>query len=538
MSKRWVAIGVALLLLVSVPGSVAGINVSSAAETAASPPPTTSNSPEPPDPQPTSHAATFTVIPQADGEKIPWRTNRLPAFTGDSVSFQIEPAEGYAFVNATWETVGPATIENVSADPKTATTAFETTAETILTVTVTLRNVETNSTIERTSPRYTLISTSENQNIDQFSVSFAESPDRWTEAAIAAHLRDLPTLHANLSQRIPLPEQVDLVYTTRDAIQTQCAQFAYACVDVSGSDATMYMPYDAGNYTLEQRASVYRHELTHVAQFERMEMTFDSNWDFIVEGHAEYEETPRYGQRTLEEKPSQQELFEFTGEDYGEAELFVSAFVAAYDYQALEEIIAISEYNSLDQAFQRVVDESFTSFYERWTPTNASAGPNAVRTIYPSSPGTDQIHQKPRFVYRDSTLTARGFGPYASGDGVTVSWDTDSDGQSELTGQTANWTPAETGEYTVTLSYTNGNASLSRTQTVTVSEVPLTPQDVNGDGLYEDVNGDGAVTITDVQALFANRDDAVVQNNPTQFDFNGDGQFTVVDVQALFRQVT
>jgi PKD repeat protein len=71
-----------------------------------------------------------------------------------------------------------------------------------------------------------------------------------------------------------------------------------------------------------------------------------------------------------------------------------------------------------------------------------------------------------------------------------------------------------------------------------VSEVPLTPQDVNGDGLYEDVNGDGAVTITDVQALFANRDDAVVQNNPTQFDFNGDGQFTVVDVQALFRQVT
>lgn len=538
MSTRWLAVSLAVLLLVSMPGAVVGANVSAAPQTNGTQAASPSNSPVPHTPQPTSHATTFEVTPQADGEPIPWRTNRLPAFVGDSVSLQIEPTDGYAFVNATWETTGPVAIDIKPPDTGTATVMFNEAGETSLTVTATLRNVDTNTTIERTSPQYTLISTPTDQDTDRFSVTYAESPDRWTEAAVSAHLRDLPMLHANLSQRLPLPEPVDLVYTTRDEIQHECSSYAYACVEVSGGESTMYMPYDAGNYTLAQRASVYRHELTHVAQFDRMDMTSNRDWAFIVEGHAEYEESPRFIQPELEEKPSQRELLDFTGGDYGEAELFVSAFIAAYDYESLEEIIALSEYYSIDQAFQRVVDESFTSFYDRWAPTNASAGPNAVRAQFPSSPDGDQIHQKPRFVYRGYTLTARGFGPYASGEGVTVSWDTDANGSAELTGQTANWTPAETGEHTVTVTYTNGNASLSRTQTITVSEVPLTPQDLDDDGLYEDVNSDGQVTISDVQALFTNRDDPAVQRNPDRFDFNGDGQFTIVDVQSLFQEVS
>lgn len=59
-------------------------------------------------------------------------------------------------------------------------------------------------------------------------------------------------------------------------------------------------------------------------------------------------------------------------------------------------------------------------------------------------------------------------------------------------------------------------------------------QDLDEDGLYEDVNGDGAFTIVDVQALFANLDSDVVQNNPSKFDFNGDGEVDVTDVQALY----
>ncbi|WP_152422953.1 dockerin type I domain-containing protein [Halorubrum kocurii] len=56
--------------------------------------------------------------------------------------------------------------------------------------------------------------------------------------------------------------------------------------------------------------------------------------------------------------------------------------------------------------------------------------------------------------------------------------------------------------------------------------------DPDGDGVYEDVNGDGDATVSDVQALFANQDTA--SQYPTAFDFNGDGETTVLDVQALF----
>lgn len=56
--------------------------------------------------------------------------------------------------------------------------------------------------------------------------------------------------------------------------------------------------------------------------------------------------------------------------------------------------------------------------------------------------------------------------------------------------------------------------------------------DPDGDGVYEDVNGDGDATVSDVQALFANQDTA--SQYPPAFDFNADGETTVLDVQALF----
>lgn len=62
--------------------------------------------------------------------------------------------------------------------------------------------------------------------------------------------------------------------------------------------------------------------------------------------------------------------------------------------------------------------------------------------------------------------------------------------------------------------------------------------DPDGDGIYDDVNGDVQVAPGDTTALFravfAN-DDAVM-NNPDLFDINGDGQVTSGDASVLFEE--
>jgi len=60
------------------------------------------------------------------------------------------------------------------------------------------------------------------------------------------------------------------------------------------------------------------------------------------------------------------------------------------------------------------------------------------------------------------------------------------------------------------------------------------PSDPDGDGFYEDVNGDGDVNVGDAQAIFSNAQDPVIQNNVEAFDYNGDGSVNVGDAQALF----
>jgi PKD repeat protein len=62
------------------------------------------------------------------------------------------------------------------------------------------------------------------------------------------------------------------------------------------------------------------------------------------------------------------------------------------------------------------------------------------------------------------------------------------------------------------------------------------PTDPDGDGRYEDVNGDGSVDVLDVQTLFAGLDGNAVQDHPAAFDFDGDGTVSVVDIQALFTE--
>jgi hypothetical protein len=65
------------------------------------------------------------------------------------------------------------------------------------------------------------------------------------------------------------------------------------------------------------------------------------------------------------------------------------------------------------------------------------------------------------------------------------------------------------------------------------------PKDLDGDGRYEDVNGDGAVDILDVQLFFENLGNDAVQNNAEVYDFSGTGgQVSIFDVQALFNRAT
>jgi PKD repeat protein len=104
----------------------------------------------------------------------------------------------------------------------------------------------------------------------------------------------------------------------------------------------------------------------------------------------------------------------------------------------------------------------------------------------------------------------------------------------------------ETGSQSIDLQVDSSNAGTDLATVVftvqesgppPVGDFENPPTDPDGDGLYEDINGDGTFDTVDVQALFANLDDPVVQNNPDAFDFNGDGEVDVVDVQRLFNEL-
>lgn len=65
------------------------------------------------------------------------------------------------------------------------------------------------------------------------------------------------------------------------------------------------------------------------------------------------------------------------------------------------------------------------------------------------------------------------------------------------------------------------------------------PRDLTGDGLFEDINGDGKADVTDVQVLYTNLETPVVQNNSEYYNFAGNdpSQVTVADLQALYNRV-
>jgi PKD repeat protein len=100
------------------------------------------------------------------------------------------------------------------------------------------------------------------------------------------------------------------------------------------------------------------------------------------------------------------------------------------------------------------------------------------------------------------------------------------------------------GEYEVTLCVADEDgfgATATWRTAVTPAIEPVvgdaSPTDPDGDGLYEDVNGDGRRGLGDVHALFAGRNSRAIREDPEAFDFTGDWRFGIGDVVALFEEL-
>lgn len=70
-----------------------------------------------------------------------------------------------------------------------------------------------------------------------------------------------------------------------------------------------------------------------------------------------------------------------------------------------------------------------------------------------------------------------------------------------------------------------------------VSDGSARPTDPDGDGVFEDVDGSGAVSVLDVRTLLVSLDEAAVEAAPAAFDIDGSGNVTVLDVVALLESL-
>lgn len=97
-------------------------------------------------------------------------------------------------------------------------------------------------------------------------------------------------------------------------------------------------------------------------------------------------------------------------------------------------------------------------------------------------------------------------------------------------------------EGSISFATNDGEVLRKKIQPAVVEIVPPTvgsskapPNDLDGDGLYEDVNGDRKVTIQDAYTLTFNLTTEAVQRSASIFDFNDDGSVSFADARALYQ---
>jgi hypothetical protein len=94
------------------------------------------------------------------------------------------------------------------------------------------------------------------------------------------------------------------------------------------------------------------------------------------------------------------------------------------------------------------------------------------------------------------------------------------------------------GDYTVTVSTANESTSATLSMSGPPPLANNEPDDLDDDGLYEDVRGDGSVDILDVQELFTSLNTQTLAENAPAFNFQDrDSEVNILDVQALFDQI-
>jgi len=82
---------------------------------------------------------------------------------------------------------------------------------------------------------------------------------------------------------------------------------------------------------------------------------------------------------------------------------------------------------------------------------------------------------------------------------------------------------------------TRSNSSTASQSTIIENNGSTDP---NGDGRYEDVNGDSQINILDSDVLLRNIDDPIIQDNASRYDFTRDNRTDRGDVQWLFSRIT
>lgn len=104
---------------------------------------------------------------------------------------------------------------------------------------------------------------------------------------------------------------------------------------------------------------------------------------------------------------------------------------------------------------------------------------------------------------------------------------------------TAELTGLVPGDYTVRAEaagvVVEDSISISESEAPVIVDAPAT--DPDGDGLYEDIDGNGVFDVRDIQAFLETYDTTEVTRNSDLFDFDQNGEVTLRDVQALLNEL-
>lgn len=400
-----------------------------------------------------------------DGEPVPNGAYRV--LTGERVELAaVDELDGNATV-ANVSTTGP--VERVDGDQS----VVEFTGPGAVTVNATVASTTRDAAIEE-SLTYRVHEPGTLDDIGRFSFSSESELSRNDRIALDYLETHLPTDRERLEQRgLTVPSTVDVELVSREA-----GSLARSPNGIDLSTAK----------TMHGVRATMVHELTHLTQFED-DVETQGDWNFLIEGHAEYEASSTIPDYALLDKPSKAALLNWTA-SYDQAHYFVASFVGEYGRQPLLDLLADSEGRDLDERFRAVTGESFDAFYERWM----SGGPDDPASTW------DTFETKPMFSYENDTLQTLA-DPRAD---VTVDWDTNDDGDFERisAGTAVDWEPSAPGQQDVTVRLSTDSRSVTATQTLTVDDTSSSDESGVDQEHYDAVAGtDGTLGRADVLSM-------------------------------------